>query len=120
MLLRKARDNYPEGCFLENLLPAANPAIPLEKMTPVELRRHADAMAKATEGTVAIGNLDWYGEGSGHTFNYFKGTVAPLIMGRIEAVFIWEGGDSISGLIIDDGKITECDVSYKLSPKPTK
>lgn len=120
MLLRNAGDNHPEGCFLESLLPASNPAKALEKMTPEELRRYADSMAKNSEGTVEIDNLNWYGEGSGHTFDYFKKTVAPLIIGRIEAVFVWEGGDSTSGMIIEDGKITECDVSYKLTPKPKK
>ena len=116
-LLRDSGDNLPEGCFLNNVLPKSDPVKPLDRMTPDELRKHADTIAETDKGTVEIKNLDWYGEGSGHTFDYFKETVAPLIMGRIEAVFVWEGGDSISGLIIEGGKITECDVSYKLTPK---
>lgn len=119
-LLSNAELNRPEVCFLENLLPPIKPGKRLDMMTPAELRQHADAMAKAAEGTVEIDNLNWYGERSGHSFEYFKETVAPLIMGKIEAVFVWEGGDSTSGMIIEDGKITECDVSYKLTPKPKK
>ena len=47
--------------------------------------------------------------------------VAPKIMGKVEAIFTWEGGEWQTGLIIEDGTVIECDVSKKLlRPKKTK
>jgi hypothetical protein len=125
-MLVKDEDKIPEGCFLTEILDelekANRPGKPIAEMSTKELRQHADAIDQREESnqTVKITSIDWYGEGSGHTFDYLKSTVAPLIKGRIEAVFVWEGGDLITGLIIEDGKVTECDVAYKLTPKKSE
>lgn len=72
----------------------------------------------STSTTAKLTELSWRGEGSGHSWHeVFLPKIAPLIRGRIEAVVIWEGGDSVSGIIVDDGKVTDCDVEYRLVPK---
>lgn len=93
-LLANHGDKLPEVCFLRDL-PTNDP-----DTTPLQLK-----------------NLWWYGEGSGHGFEILRDEVALKIIGHVEAVFTWEGGDSVSGLIIKDGKVTECDVKYRLVPK---
>ena len=70
---------------------------------------------------IALKSFCWYGAGSGHSYtDVLIKYIAPLIHGRVEAVFTWEGGDSLTGLIIEDGKVTECDVVQTLRPKKTK
>lgn len=43
--------------------------------------------------------------------------IAPMINGRVEVVFVWESGDSHTGLIINHGVVTECDVKMSLVPR---
>ncbi len=40
--------------------------------------------------------------------------IVPYIHGHVEAVFTWEGGDSHSGLIIEDGEAWEAEVKMRL------
>jgi hypothetical protein len=63
---------------------------------------------------VKLENLWWYGAGSGRSYDVFLKHLAPKIKGEVEAVFTWEGGDSHSGLIIEDGVVTECDVELRV------
>lgn len=72
---------------------------------------------KDGEQRLSITRLWWCGEGSGSTYGLFLAKVVPLIHGRIETLWVWEGGDSISGLIIDNGIYTDCNVEYTLVPK---
>lgn len=70
-------------------------------------------------GNIRLKSFDWYGEWSGHSYAEIKDTIAPFIHGTVEAVFCWEGGDSFTGLIINDGVVTECDVEFTLKPRKT-
>ncbi len=61
----------------------------------------------------------WSGEWSGNSWNeVFIKKVAPKILGTLEAVVTWEGGDSHSGLRIRNGKVTEPDVVMTLKDDP--
>lgn len=63
-------------------------------------------------------NFWWYGEASGSTYrNVLIKKIAPHIMGHVEVVFTWEGGNPLTGLIICDGVVTECDVVTRLVPR---
>jgi hypothetical protein len=68
-------------------------------------------------GRVKLKHLNWCGEGSGHSFDYFKREVLTKIHGHAELRIVWEGGDSITGLIVKDGKVIECSVEWRLVPK---
>jgi len=85
----------PEDTFLEDIAAAAHNALIKGKpKTRIQLR-----------------GMQWRGEGSGSTFeDTFVKQIAPKIMGHVEAVCTWEGGDSTSAFVIEDGAYEECDV----------
>lgn len=64
---------------------------------------------------IRLPNLNWRGDSSG---SLFKTTlidiIAPHIKGEVEAILCWEGGDSVTGLLIRDGKAVECEVEQRL------
>jgi len=94
-LLERLEDDLPEGCFLHDLAEAG----------PGE------------DGMVEIVDLDWTGEGSGNSFRGHFSEVAALVVGRLEAILVWEGGDSTTGLRIVDGKMTTPEVIQTLAPE---
>jgi hypothetical protein len=51
--------------------------------------------------------------GSGASFQILT-KIIPLLKGEADLVFLWEYGDSVSGLMIRDGKAVDCEVSYTL------
>lgn len=70
------------------------------------------------DGFVAINpkKFWWSGEGSGSTWgDAFIAKIAPKIVGTLEAVVTWEGGDSFTGLRIRNGKVTEPKVIMALA-----
>lgn len=75
------------------------------------------ALADGSDRRIKLKNLWWYGEGSGSTYKFFLKTIAPKIMGKVEAIFTWEGGDSFSGIIIEDGKVVEGKVEQRVVPE---
>jgi hypothetical protein len=73
---------------------------------------------KDVDGVHVICQFSWYGEGSGRSVDdVLIPHVLPLTRGRAEILLIWESGDQITGLLVDGGKVTECDVAYTLKPK---
>lgn len=62
------------------------------------------------DGIIHVTELEMYGEGSG----VFKGWILDEALkqskGELEAVLVWEGGDSITRLKVKDGVIEETDV----------
>lgn len=69
-----------------------------------------------SDGDVKIDSVSWSGDGSGHTFDTLK-DVLPFFKGEADLVFIWEGGDSLSGLKVRDGTVTEHRVKYVLGER---
>lgn len=90
--LKRAQEELPEDCFLYER-PELDPNDP---------------------DRVLIKSLNWRGCGSGGTFDSLREKILPKVHGRIDAVFVWEGGDSVSGLRVVDGKVTEHSVTYVL------
>ena len=62
-----------------------------------------DTMLLVNEVTV-------YGEGSGTFMREIFTPALAKSTGVLEAVLIWEGGDTISRLVVEDGKVTESDI----------
>ena len=57
---------------------------------------------------IAVSEISVWGEGSGGIFyNEILLSALKQSTGALEAVLVWEGGDSISRLLAEDGKITE-------------
>lgn len=134
-LLRKKTEDLgiPEGCFLHEFKKSQiAPEITreptkieleaigaLEKTDPASAEKLAAKIGERTErAQVKLPNLWWYGEFSGTSYeDVLIKVVAPYIQGEVEAVFFWEGGDSVTGLHIKNGKVTEMDVEFVLKPK---
>lgn len=67
-----------------------------------------------------IHRFAWSGDWSGISIG--EGVlekVAKHLRGQADVLFTWEGGDSTSGYRIDNGTITECNVTWTLTPKET-
>lgn len=50
------------------------------------------------------------GEGSGTFYGWILRPALEESTGRLEAVLVWEGGDSIQRLQVNDGKIAESEI----------
>ena len=57
--------------------------------------------------------VEWYGEGSGNSFDKLKAAVA-LCSGSADLLLTWEGGDSHQGLRLKDGTVTQHKVVFAL------
>lgn len=89
----------PEDSFLDDLYEPAKKAL----------------LEGKPEKRLQLRRISWRGEGSGGTFeDIFAKQVAPKIMGRVEAICIWERGDSQSAFAIDDGVFQECEVVTRI------
>lgn len=126
-LYLKHEEALPEQCFLSDLYKALPPETkkdPLTQKALDELAKHDPEKARElseTSGrpnTIKLTNLRWQGEGSGHSFVVLLKEIAPCIHGTIEAVLVWEGGDSTTGLRIEHGEAEVMNVEHKLVPKP--
>lgn len=77
--------------------------------------RYLKSMCKPDEqGYYSITNISWCGEFSGHSYDLFIERVLPKIEGKMELFVLWEGGESIEGLRVENGKVTEHEVKFSL------
>lgn len=127
-LHKELEDELPEITFFEDHLEEARKCMAATSVCP-KCKKPNDSDAKfckgcgsnlppAKEQTIKLKKLSWCGEGSGNSFeDVFVKKIAQHIMGKADLVYTWEGGDSLSGLRIIDGKVEECDVVQTLVPK---
>jgi len=69
-----------------------------------------EMQGKITKAGLEVTNVKVNGEGSGHDY---EDLLKPLFVdykGDLEAVMIWEGGDSITSISIVNGKVTEKEI----------
>ncbi len=92
-LLLEFEDDMPEICFLRHLK---------RKCQPNE------------QGYISITEMSWCGEYSGNSYDLFIERVLPKIEGKMELFIIWEGGESIEGLRVENGNVTEHEVKFSL------
>ncbi len=64
--------------------------------------------------------FDWYGEGSGGTFETLRDKVLPAFLGSADLLLVWEGGDSQSGLRLVNGIVTEHEITFALGKLKAK
>ena len=62
------------------------------------------------DGIIHVTELKMYGEGSGTFKDWILDEALKQSKGELEAVLVWEGGDSITRLKVKDGVIEETDV----------
>jgi len=91
----RGRDRLPEGNFIEEMGE-------VKEFFAPELWRPID-------------RLSWYSEGSGHAFqDVLIKKILPLTRGSADFSVVWENGDTITGLRVVDGKVTEHEVIMTL------
>lgn len=66
------------------------------------------------ETLVKLPNFWWYGEGSGHTFDFLVEKVAPKIKGEVQAILMGEDGRVYEALAIKDGRVERCELVQTL------
>ncbi len=97
---------------LEDHLPEDNFLASLNKEVTKRIAAHRLDYHDNVE--LPIDRLTWRGEGSGHSFNILIEKIVPHLFGSADVVFIWEGGDSITGLRIVNGVATTHEVIKSL------
>lgn len=92
-------DDLPEGNFLESIIDEARAAI----------------AAGEPDREIALKNFWWYGDWSGRSLDdVLISTIAPEIRGKVEAIVTWEGGDSVDGILIEDGRAARCKIERRV------
>jgi hypothetical protein len=64
--------------------------------------------------SIALPSLNWCGDWSGQSWDFFEREVVPAISGEIVALAVWEGGDSMMVLHIKGGKMLTGDLARML------
>ena len=82
------------------------------KKMEVELECGCEQLIKGTlkDGILNITKFEMYGEGSGTFKSWILDEALKESTGELEAVLVWEGGDSITRLNVKDGEISELEV----------
>lgn len=62
------------------------------------------------DGNLLVTEFDMTGEGSGTFYEWILVPALEESAGTLEAVLIWEGGDSIQRLKVKDGKVRSSDI----------
>lgn len=78
-----------------------------------------DAALKAKEEKdlkreIPLPIFSWCSIGSGRSMDFLEKKVVPKIKGEVEAIFYWEGGDAIDGLLVKNGKCVRVGVEQRL------
>lgn len=119
-------DWLPEGNFVEHHIKEATAALSAAaKCRACDAKNDLDASfckkcaaalvpERPEAMRIKLKNFWFYGEGSGRCFTHMIADIGPRVMGTVEAVLTWEGGDTTSGLLIKDGKVCECGVEMKV------
>ena len=96
-LINEEDYSFPECNFLDDLqcLLDANPELSDDEFLPIE-------------------NFTFSGMSSGWRYDDVLKEIAPMFVGCADILFVWEGGDSFSGLRFENGKITEHNVRFVL------
>ncbi len=56
----------------------------------------------------------WSGTGSGHSYDEVLPAILALTTGTADIMFTWEGGDSVTGLRVVEGKVSKKKVKQSL------
>jgi hypothetical protein len=107
-----AEVQVPNGAMFDRLLAAGIAPLAIEPRE--DGRVHVEVGGESVEfwGTLdgdvlAVDAVDVNGEGSGTIWHDHLLGALEESTGTLEAVMIWEGGDSISRVLVVDGEVTE-------------
>lgn len=80
-------DDMPEDCFLNDL-----------------------RVEQAVDGSVDVTGIEWTGECSARSFDFFESDVVPAIKGEIVALVSWEHGEKTEIWHIKGGELSQLDM----------
>lgn len=106
------KGNLPECHFLDEIVDVWTCSCAKQTQT-MSANFCSNCGAMLSDKEVTLDGLQWCGSGSGHTFEEFK-TALRSVRGRADLLLVWEGGDSMTGLRVEDGRVTEHDVLVSL------
>jgi hypothetical protein len=89
----------------------------------IELECGCDQLIKGKlkDGMLTVTEFKMSGEGSGTFKDLILDEALKRSKGELEAILIWEGGDSITRLKVKDGILEESDVDFEIpTSKETK
>lgn len=69
-----------------------------------------EIVGQLVDGQLLVKNFDMAGEGSGTFFSWILEPALKESRGQLDAVLVWEGGDSITRLTVNDGVVEQSDV----------
>ena len=96
-------------CLKETTYPEAIQANLAKKTWKLDLQ--SQMLSGIIEGNKLItSDLDWRGDGSGHLYTDILLPLFKEFKGTLEALVIWEGGDSIYQLNINNGIVEEVEI----------
>ena len=107
-------DELPEHCFIWDL--KYNKSVKCPNCGKLETGNFCSKCGTKIENPVEpvkLPNLWWGGCGSSN-FEYMIPKIAEYIHGEVQGIAIWEGGNSLSGFAIKDGKFTTCEIVQSL------
>jgi hypothetical protein len=62
------------------------------------------------EGILSVTEFDFTGEGSGVAMDYVLENALKDSSGLLQAILVWEGGDTIESFKVENGIITQTDI----------
>ena len=93
-------DCSPESCFLNEMLEEADTAVDSDR---------PDALVEIPKERC------WFS--GNHISSRSLALVAPEIIGKLSGYFVGEGGEVGDGLIIENGRLFQCDVKITMTRK---
>jgi hypothetical protein len=71
----------------------------------------AEVFGRIVDDTLEVKRLRLSGEGSGYAFREVWGPALKASTGKMSALIVWEGGDSIERYNVVDGEVTSMEVT---------
>lgn len=95
----------PAHLFEDGIIKSYNRQV--GRWTTKELHDEGVAICGQMDGDMLlVSSIKAYGEGSGTALNWIIEPALQDSTGKLVAVRVWEGGDSIDRLIVDDGDVS--------------
>jgi hypothetical protein len=75
-----------------------------------QFMEHCFIEGSVIDGTIHVKSIDWCGEGSGNDMHDILEPALKNSTGVLIASCVWEGGDSLDQLRVDNGKVEWVDI----------
>ena len=105
-------DSFYSAKINKNWLPKLPVLINDDREISIQMGCGQEIRGTLKDGIVTVSRMLLAGEGSGHNLEEVLSLAFKDSKGYYEAVMIWEGGDSVTSYIVDNGVITEKNIDF--------